>query len=78
MTYKQKYDSLLKEFEQYKKEAIKWSVEDFTEYGGYKISKKKAQECLEDMIHHHDCNIGITWDTIQYYLETYGKRIKKK
>lgn len=74
-TWKKEYDALKAEFEQYKKESIKWSVEDFTEYDGYKISRNKAQEALEDMISNHDASIGINWYTIEYYLDKYGKRL---
>lgn len=69
---------LQKEFEQYQRESIKWSVEDFTwlELEGWEISEKKAQEALEDMIHHHDAQYGIGWPTVEYYLMEYGKKVK--
>jgi hypothetical protein len=31
--------------------------------------RSKFQDALESMIHHHDCTIGITWETIDYYLD---------
>ena len=63
------------------KECISWSVEDFecmarqncydddmwSEY----YNKDMFQTALEEMISHHDASIGITWDTIDHYLETY-------
>jgi len=72
--YQEKYESLLREFEQYKRESIKWSVEDFTEYehDKYTINEEQAQEALERMIRKHDACIGITWDTIEYYIGEYG------
>lgn len=72
--YQEKYEALLKEFEQYKRESIKWSVEDFTEYDHdkYTINEKQAQDALERMIQKHDASIGINWDTIDYYLCEYG------
>lgn len=76
--YKQlevKYDKLQAEFEEYKDGAVKWSVEDFTDYEGYKISKENAELALADMIHNHDCTIGITWETVQHYLDQYGMKI---
>jgi hypothetical protein len=51
--YQEKYEALLKEFEQYKKESIKWSAEDFyylAEDMGYQITWEQCQEALEDMI----------------------------
>lgn len=78
MNYQQKYEQLLAEFEQYKKESVKWSVEDFLEYeqGEYTISKEQAQIALEKMISHHDCDHGITWYSLMYYIEQYGTPIK--
>ena len=72
--YQEKYESLLKEFEQYKKESVKWSVEDFTwyEHDTYTINEEQAQDALERMINKHDASIGITWDTIEYYICEYG------
>ena len=72
--YQEKYEALLKEFEQYKRESIKWSVEDFTEYehDKYTINKDQAQEALERMIHKHDAIYGISWNEVEYYLSEYG------
>lgn len=77
MNYQQKYEQLLSEFEQYKKESIKWSVDDFLEYeqDEYVISKEQAQKALESMIHYHDCNDGITWDSLMYYIIMFGTPI---
>ena len=69
------------EFEQYKKESIKWSWEDIYETAkekGYKCSKKKAQKILECMIRKHDASLGITWDTIECWLDIECKQIKNK
>lgn len=77
MNYQQKYEQLLAEFEQYKKESVKWSVEDFLDHeqDEYVISKEQAQEALEKMIHDHDCGYGITWDTVEYYISEFGTPI---
>lgn len=74
MNYEQKYKLLLEEFEQYKKESVKWSVEDFTEYDqdDYTITKEQAQEALEKMIRDHDASVGIMWETIEHYIELFG------
>jgi hypothetical protein len=72
------YDKLVEEFEQYKCESIKWSVEDFTmrtQDTGWKITKKNAQLALEDMISHHDAEWGIGWHSIDYFIEKYGTKI---
>ena len=72
--YQEKYEALLKEFEQYKRESIKWSVEDFTEYEHHKytINEEQAQEALERMIRKHDAIYGISWNEVEYYLCEYG------
>ncbi len=72
--YKKLYEDLLKEFEQYKKESIKWGVADFLdlEVEGFRINEEQAQDALEEMIHRHDCNDGITWTTLNYYYRKYG------
>ena len=76
-SWEEKYEDLKREFEQYKLESIKWSVEDFTslEVDGWEISEDQAQDALEDMIRHHDCNNGITWITIDHYLRMYGEKV---
>jgi hypothetical protein len=72
--YKKMYEQLLMEFEQYKKESIKWSVEDFIDYDHptHTITVEDAQMALEQMIRSHDANLGISWAEVEYYLEDYG------
>ncbi len=74
MTYRKAFKALEIEFAQYKKESVKWSIEDFLDYEkpGWTITKEQAQEALEQMIHKHDASIGITWDSIEHYYEQYG------
>lgn len=75
--YKKMYEELLAEFEQYKKESIKWSVEDFTslndEYDDLYITDENAQKALEYVIRNHDCDLGITWETIRYTFELFAE-----
>jgi hypothetical protein len=77
--YEQKYNDLLKEFEQYKKESIKWSVEDFTllaEDMGIKITRERCQVALEDMINYHNPEYGISWITLENQIEAYAEELK--
>lgn len=85
-----KYNQLLAEFEQYKKESIKWSIEDFTENENgveipdrddedfeepeYLITEEQAQQALYDMINNYDTEYGIDWSAVQYYKELYGTK----
>jgi len=73
MNYQEKYEQLLAEFEQYKRESIKWSVDDFLDYeDDYNITEEQAQEALEVMIRKHDCNHGITWYDVAYFKQRFG------
>ena len=65
------YETFRAYHEQYKKESIKWDTVDFVNHGeivDIEITEESAQEYLESMIENHDCNIGITWDTVEEYL----------
>lgn len=79
MNYKKAYEDLKKEFEQYRMESIKWSVEDFTmlEKDGWEITEEQAQDALEDMIRHADCNYGVTWESVHCYYERYGEEVEE-
>jgi len=63
--------------------SIAWAVEDFEtradEEEKFRIEsdpntelplfdRSKFEGALKEMIHEHDAGIGITWDTISYYL----------
>lgn len=79
MNYQQKYEQLLAEFDQYKKESVKWSVEDFLCYNydyaddGIYITTERAQEALEQMIRKHDAQYGISWEVVEYYFKEYAE-----
>ena len=65
------YETFRAYHEQYEKESIKWDAVDFVhheEIVDIEISEESAQEYLESMIENHDCNIGITWNTVEEYL----------
>lgn len=51
--------------------SIRWSVKDVEERAkenGYRLKAGEALKMLELLKERHDCNIGITWDTIDDYL----------
>jgi len=70
--------NLADEIKQYKKESIKWSIEDFVEMA-YRLERDnetsktydptKFQKALELMISNHDAETGITWEILQFYLD---------
>ena len=54
--------------------AIIWSTEDVIEFAsqdGIKITEEEAMEILGDIDHRHDCNYGVTWDTLSYCINDY-------
>jgi hypothetical protein len=63
---------------------ILWCEEDVLERAKelcITITTDQAQEILSDMERHHDCEIGITWDTIDFWLKELvatGKATRKE
>ena len=62
--------------------AIWWAVDDleqqaetYEEQGGDEIGsiydRSKFKDTLERMMREHDCNHGISWETMDYYLDEY-------
>lgn len=53
--------------------SIIWTKEDIVDRAkdqGNKVpSKERLSEIINLMDKNHDCNYGITWETIDYYLE---------
>ena len=66
---------LADEIRQYKKESVKWSIEDFQKEASYfnkdqeTYDPTKFQKALELMISNHDAETGITWEILQFYLD---------
>lgn len=55
---------------------IGWSVEDFKYQASNQedpsiYDETKFKDALDIMINKHDASIGITWETIDYYLNEY-------
>ena len=80
MDYEDAYEDLKTEFEQYKRESVKWGINDFLdlEVDGYTITEVEAQNALEAMIHDHACNYGITWETVKYYYQEFGTELDQQ
>jgi hypothetical protein len=78
MNYQQMYEELLAEFEQYKRESVKWSVDDFLTYNdiyadkGLYITIGRAKKALEHMIKSHDSEYGISWSSVDYFFNLYA------
>lgn len=59
------------DFEHQAKENEEYAEEDGEEL---EYDRSKFEYALDIMIEQHDCNLGITWDTISDYLNTYCKK----
>lgn len=61
---------------------IRWDIEDFEDVAKIKTNeedwdqyynKEMFGSALDEMIQHHDAEIGINRQTVEYYLDTYCK-----
>lgn len=74
--------NILKHFDQLMSECIHWTTEDFEMQARNMaddnweevFDKTKFQSALEQMVRKHDADMGITWDTITYYLNEKCKK----
>lgn len=65
---------ILDEYEKKMKGAVCWAPEDMIHMAkteGWELSEDDAQEALEEMIDEHDCSVGITWETVSFYIDKY-------
>ena len=51
--------------------SLHWHISDVQDAAGShpEMSDADAQDILEEMHYRHDCNNGVTWDTIHHYVE---------
>jgi hypothetical protein len=53
---------------------ITWHIDDViirAKERKRKVSKKDARIILAAVKHYHDCNLGITWETLDYFTDDY-------
>lgn len=74
------FEQFIENIEEYKRNSIEWGIEDFEskaieieEEEGIKYDRTIFKSALYTMIRDHDCNNGITWDTVEMYLNEYCK-----
>ena len=74
--WKEEFLHLQMQFEEYRRQSIKWDVEDFIYYDleGYTMDLEQSEAALQDMIKNHDAEYGITWNTVEYYITKYGTK----
>ncbi len=51
---------------------LTWCIEDVlgqAKSNKIKITRQEAGRVLEYCLNKHDCNIGVTWDTLDYYID---------
>ena len=54
-----------------------WTVSDVVERAKKReieLSQEQAEEVLDNIDRHQDCNFGISWDTIDNYIDNQGYR----
>lgn len=54
---------------------VSWGIEDVIYSAadlGYTLNKKQAREILNKTLDQHDCNIGISWETINCWIEDFA------
>jgi uncharacterized protein YdiU (UPF0061 family) len=70
------------EFNSLSDSCVMWSEDDFQQMAIQKTNEEEWDQyynkdmfsmTLKEMIYKHDASIGITWDTVEYYLDTYCK-----
>jgi len=57
-----------------------WSYDDVIEHGeekGIPISEAEARDIMHGIHYAHDCNCGITWDTLDYWVWEIERKRKK-
>ena len=73
--FESKAEELFYYYKEIDKEHDKNILEDCKSWEDY-YDKNKFLNALEEMIHDHDCDIGITWYTVGYYLDTMCRKIR--
>lgn len=51
---------------------ISWHIDDVlwrAKDQGVKITRKEASQVLELMLRKHDANMGISWETIDFWID---------
>jgi hypothetical protein len=51
---------------------VSWSIEDViwkAKDRKIKLSLDEASEIMGHLYKHHDCNIGVNWDVIDYWID---------
>ena len=54
--------------------SIVWGISDVigrAEQNAYILTDQQAREILQEILRMHDANIGVTWDTLDFYISDY-------
>jgi hypothetical protein len=46
-----------------------WSIEDVAGFHHGELTREQAEEVIRLMNHRKDCNIGLNWDVLNYYVD---------
>jgi hypothetical protein len=53
-----------------------WCEEDVIDqakHRGIQLGHKSAGEIIDDIDHHQDCSLGISWDTLDCYIDDWKR-----
>ena len=56
-----------------------WLVDDViarASEGGIQLTKEQAEDIIENIHNHIDCELGVSWDTIDVYTDDYLEEIE--
>ena len=60
--------------------ALLWHLDDVLETAKgmeVEITIPEAEEILYRLKHHHDCNYGVTWEHVQYEIDSFVEERNK-
>ena len=55
---------------------ITWCVDDIR-FLGYECTDEKGMEVLDEVLRRHDAELGICWDTLDWYSKEHGLKRKE-
>lgn len=53
---------------------IKWSTEDvigLADTMNIVLTEEQADKILDNLLDHHDADVGVNWGVIEYYIEDF-------
>ena len=63
--------------------AIIWCIADIKDKAkemkvSVKLTDDQCMQILQDILRHHDASLGVSWDTLEYAIESYVNELKSE